>query len=36
VAVNFYNKFGIEDYDADRTEIGCGNRLLPVKGRKER
>jgi hypothetical protein len=36
VAVNFYNKFGIEGYDAGRTEIGCRNRLLPVEAHKEK
>jgi hypothetical protein len=36
VAVSFYDKFGMEGYDADRTEIGYGNRLLLVEGYKER
>jgi hypothetical protein len=36
VAVSFYDKFGMKRYDGDRTEIGYGNRLLPVEGHKER
>jgi hypothetical protein len=36
VAMNIYTKFGIEGYDADRTEVRCGNCLLPVKGHEER